>query len=199
MSTKSGSNRHLQGAPRYPIHLDSVPILDVVLKTPWCLTQQQWLHPGEQQWLHPGEANVWLFGFGRGWKFFKRKRGSFFSWSSWDSVGFRVNWFAAWIFGTPRKEEHRTAGICFMAYSLCFGYSFFVGVWGSLRYVSQGMWAKSLIFHTCKCVKRSLHPQTTNGWRAPKWWALEMVHSGYKYGHFWHVKFSGCILSISPP
>ena len=66
MSTKSGSNRHLQGGPRYPIHLDSVPILDVVLKTPWCLTQQQWLHPGEQQWLHPGEANVWLFGFGRG-------------------------------------------------------------------------------------------------------------------------------------
>ena len=35
-------------------------------------------------------------------------------------------------------------------------------------------------------------PESTNGWRAPKWWALEKVDPG-KYGHFWYlpVRFLG--------
>ena len=38
----------------------------------------------------------------------------------------------------------------------------------------------------------SYTPEGTNGWRAPKWWALEKVVP-FKYGHFWYVRFLGCI------
>ena len=27
----------------------------------------------------------------------------------------------------------------------------------------------------------------TNGWRVPKWWALEKVTGPFKYGNFWYL------------
>ena len=55
--------------------------------------------------------------------------------------------------------------------------------------------SKSVCDSVVKNCHKELHTSLkTNGWRAPKWWALEKVDSGFKYGHFWYqfVRFLGC-------